>query len=79
MENRYIITSAYVVNVLNPLHLIGGTKDWIRENLAGNRYLVEVTPDSPYYNLSFTKTKAEALEIVEGPEWNTLEEPWLNE
>ena len=69
----------YVINVLQPAHLIGGTKDWIRTNLQGNKHLVEVTPNSPYYGLSFSKSKAEALEIVAGPDWNDLEEPWLNE
>lgn len=68
-NNRYLVCSTYTYNVIQGQYLIGGTKLWARPNLAGNKWIMEVEPGSPYYNLSFAKTHQEALEIVAGPEW----------
>lgn len=73
-DNRYLLCGESVLNVISEAHIIGGTKLWARPNLAGNRWIVEVEPSSPYYSLSFAKTHQEALEIVASPEWSAEDE-----
>ena len=69
-NNRYLLCGESVINVISEAYIIGGTKLWARPNLAGTQWIVEVEPTSPYYNLSFAKTHAEALAIVAGPDWS---------
>ena len=73
-DSRYADLSASTINMMNAAHIDGGTKDWIRWNLAGTRGIVEVKPGSVYYNLSFAKTHQEILELVALPEWSAGDE-----
>ena len=68
-ENRYLVVYESTLNVISELYLIGATKLWARPNIAGTRWIVEVEPGSPYYNLSFAKTHQEVLSIASSPEW----------
>ena len=73
-DSRYADLSASTINVVNAAHIDGGTKEWIRWNLAGTRGIVEVRPGSVYYNLSFAKTHQQILEVVALPEWSASDE-----
>ena len=68
MASKYLITSLSVLNVLNIEHTANDLT-LLRYNVAGTQVLVEVPPDSPYYALSFAKTKEEARAIVASDEW----------
>lgn len=69
-DSRYADLAASTINMVNASHIVGGTKQWIRWNLAGTRGIVEVKPGSIYYNLSFAKTHQQILEVVASPEWS---------
>ena len=75
-NNKYLVCGESVFNVISEQYVIGGTKLWARPNLDGNRWILEVEPGSPYYNLSFAKTHQEALEIVASSEWSYIDDEY---
>lgn len=68
-DNRYLVCSESTFNVISESYILGNTKLWARPNVAGNRWIVEVEPGSPYYNLSFAKSHQEALAIASSSAW----------
>ena len=68
MDSKYLITSPSLLNVLNMEHTANDLT-LLRYNVAETQVLVEIPPTSPYYGLSFAKTKEEARAIVASDEW----------
>ena len=68
MDSKYLITSPSLLNVLNMEHTANDLT-LLRYNVAETLVLVEIPPTSPYYGLSFAKTKEEARAIIAGETW----------
>lgn len=68
MDSKYLITSPSLLNILN-MEYTANELTLLRYNVAETQVLVEIPPTSPYYGLSFAKTKEEARAIVSGEDW----------
>ena len=69
-DGKYADLPASTIDMVNEAHIVGGTKQWIRWNVAGTRGIIEVKPGSVYYTLSFAKTHAEMIDVVASSEWS---------
>jgi hypothetical protein len=72
-NRKYATVSASTLAYIQPSQIVGNF-DTLRWNVAGTKAVVEFAPGSAYYNLSFGKTHAEILEVMNTPEWTPADE-----
>lgn len=66
-NNKYIIVSSSVAAVINSGYIVDAER--VIYSIDGTQYVAEITPESPYYNLSFAKSREETLQIMRGENW----------
>lgn len=66
-KNKYIIVSPAVADVINNGFIVDPER--VRYSIDGSKYVAEISPESPYYNLSFAKSHTETLQIMNTADW----------
>lgn len=69
MESRYAIMGTNALNIVNLNYTSHKDISTIKRSRDNKKVLLEFPPGSIYYNLSFSKSRAEAIAATRGDNW----------